>query len=492
MNARYVEPCADPEGGVGFAMITWTGRYEYLTAQAANDPQITDKDDRKALDRLVRHIDWGLPRKLDPGAAPRPSDLPRLERKISRYIADHVWFRDDREYSLIGSWVLSTYYPDEYACMPRLYVDGMTDAGKSTALEVIGAISYHGVVSTGYTPALIKRVVKHHQATLCLDEALDNLSGAASADLINLIKAGFTPEGKYGQAILNTASDYEYIPVYAPMCVSIRGQALPQDVLNRGIRVQMLPKPRDVRVESVHWTETWGAEDGGPTAAEIRTELYNLKLRSMLWQGRADAEAESLQMRPYVLRAVRDLTTRAEDGQWLYALSLGIPRGPEIDNRQRDVAVTMLASAEALGVGRDVMERIIENEEVNEESRRGSLEGRVFRAAVDCILDRIPDYMRSRITRAAFCDAARRVTTREIALEVNRAMMEEGEQQPYETVRTSQVTWTLKTLGMTYKVGQGAGQRASTLDPQGAGFRDIFLRNVNAYDPTHAETFEGI
>jgi len=484
------EPYQDKDGQISLAYITGTGRFETITAAEIFDEAKTSDDNRKIYRRMLAHAAWMLPGKIAPGDAVKADNLPELEARIVRYLAKYVWIKDDRAYDLLACWVISSYFRDSFRFLPLIILDGTTISGKSTLQEALANICYHGVFFTNYSSAAVTRMIKHGRVTVCLDESIDNVSGDRGLDLINLIKSVTSPEARYIRAVPKTRDEVEVINTFTNLALSIRGAEVPQDILNRGIRIQMLSKPQDIEVGSLGWADI---DDMGTdiTPMSIRTDLYNLMMRSKL-----PPREEALDLEPLVRRAMHALTTQLTNGVWEYAFLCGMKHAPKVSNRQRDIASALLPIASASLCDLEIMQLILEEEEQNKESARNSREGGVFCALVDCIIEEA--MKRSWIDKALpfdhkiFVETTRKITTRRIALTYNNNMHDSGDIKMFDQIPTRTVTCALKTLGIAYTMGHGAGSRASTINPTADGFLDLFERQLAAYDPTNQDFFKDI
>ena len=296
------------------------------------------------------------------------------------------------------------------------------------------------------------------------------------------------------EEVPKTRDDVEVSYPYTSMAISVKGAEMPTDIVNRGIRVQMVMKPAKMELGSIAWAEY---DDRGTdiTPSSIRTDLYNLMCYC------AGPAEDGTDWNKLIHEAIRWITTQdPETGQWLYGIALDIEDAPRISNRLRDIATTLLPVAMAAETDRDVMQLIIEAEDVHRESTELSMEAQVFKTLVDCVkaealteivpteLDRYAS-KEGWIGRAELIRAASKVTTRDVAEALNRRLHEEGELDQYSTVLTRTVTYTLKSLGIPYLMGRGSGGRQSTINPSADGFPELFAQHLAQYDPENLPVF---
>lgn len=450
--------------------------------------------ERKYWTRILNDAIWPLPGDIDMHSAPRGDELPRIAIRIVRYLRRHVYIKDDRMYSLLAVWVIASYFRDRWPYMPLIIIDGVTVAGKSTLQQALARICYRGFCTNNYSSAAIVRLIKRCDISVMLDESLDNLSGDRGADLANLIKSVTSKETPYVRAVPKTRDDVEVSYPYTSMAISVKGAEMPTDIVNRGIRVQMVMKPAKMELGSIAWAEY---DDRGTdiTPSSIRTDLYNLMCYC------AGPSEDGTDWNKLIHEAIRWITTQdPKSGQWLYGIALDIEDAPRISNRLRDIATTLLPVAMAAEMDRDVMQLIIEAEDVHRESTELSMEAQVFKTLVDCVkaealteiipteLDRYSS-KEGWIGRAELIRAASKVTTRDVAEALNRRLHEEGELDQYSTVLTRTVTYTLKSLGIPYLMGRGSGGRQSTINPSADGFPELFAQHLAQYDPENLPVF---
>lgn len=490
-TARELEPFRADNGEVEFAMIDRDGDDKTLTLTDALNDEIMIKGGKEMIMDLLQHISWDLPEKIDIGRSPKTEDLPRLQARIARYLRRYVWIKDERAYDLLACWAILSYFRKEYHYIPLIILDGATEAGKSTLIAAMSKICYRAYKAINYSSAAINRIKAKVNATICLDEALDNIAGDRGVELMNFIKSAVEDTGSYARAAPKTRTEYDIIKTYTSVMISVRGEEIPQDVINRGIRIQMMSKPPEVDLGNLRWVDHEDIDDD-ISPAKIRTALYTLKLRVAY----RIQEGDIPDMQAAAKQAMRNLSTRLPDGEWLYGRVYNIDGAPKVTNRQYDIATALLPIADLTLCGEDVMRLILAEETNYREAAINSMEGQVFRTVVDCIVDEAEkDHMipkNAPLTRGAFRDVVSHLTTREIAARFNENMIAAGDQRITDLKETRKITYTLKTLGLSYRMGAGAGGRQTTLDPDDKNFVQTFMRHLNEYDPNNKWKFKAI
>lgn len=483
-SIKAIEPFRDPDGSVSLAIIDGDGEFRTVKEREIFDETLVAKTLQPVLTEYLTQIYWAMPGEMAVDLAPRPEEMKELETRIVRYLAQYVWIQDSRAYDLLACWVILSYFRPNFHYVPLLILDGATVAGKSTLVSAMSKICYHGYRADNYSAAAVTRMIKRYDSTICLDEAIDNIAGDRGIELQNLIKSCVDDDGSYVRAVPKTRDEIEVVKTYTSMMISIKGADLAEDVVNRGIRIQMMTKPPEVDVGNLRWADQKDTGDTSPAA--IRTDLYNLMWRSKypIMDGRLDIDGA-------ITRAMHCLDTRLQNGEYLYGLEYGISPAKKITNRQYDIATALMPIAAICGCETDVMELIIAEETNYREAAANSIECQTFRALVDCILEEadqrtIPGWP---LDRRSFADVTRRVTTRNVAIRLNSNLMDQGNLKMGDQIETIRVTRIIKTLGLAYTMGRGVGGRATAMDPTADRFMEVFQRHLADYDPENAHKF---
>lgn len=483
-SIRSIEPFEDGDGDISLAIVDGNGEFKTLRSKDIFNECLVLKNLQPFLGKFISQIYWKLPGNIAINLAPKPEDMWKLEKRIVRYLAQYVWIQDGRAYDLLACWTILSYFRPSFHYIPLIILDGATVAGKSTLVSAMSKICYHGYRADNYSAAAITRMIKHYDSTICLDETIDNISGDRGIELQNLIKSCVDEDGSYVRAVPKTRDDIEVVKTYTSMMISIKGADLAEDVINRGIRIQMMSKPPDIEVKNLRWADWTDLGDISPAA--IRTDLYNL-----MWRYKYPIIDGKIDLAAAIDRTMHSLDTRLQNGEYLYGIEYGIAPAKKINNRQYDIATALMPIASICGCASGVMQLIIAEETNYREAAANSMECQTFRAIVDCILQEAEERTLSGwpIDRAAFRDVARRVTTRQIAQKLNENLIEQGNLKYNEQIETIRSTRAIKTLGLAYTMGRGAGGRASALDPTAPGFIEVFQRHLMEFDPENLTKF---
>lgn len=487
-DALCIEPYLDEEGRTCYYIVRHNGDIESRTESDLLMRSVTSKEEFKEIMKFREHILWRPPATLDAYSVCK-KDLPEIADRIIRYLGKYVWLPNTRDYFLLASWAVFSYFREWFRFSPLLVLDGKTQAGKSTLMNAMSRICYRGFVASNYSGAVIPRIIKHTNATICLDEALDNLNSERSGDIQNLMKSVVDPTQRYTRAVPKTRDGIEVIPVYTSMIVSVKGADLAEDVCNRGIRIQMQGKPKGEKLSNFYWVDRLEkGEDTDP--ATIARDLCNLRIRTLI--GKITEPDKELNLAFEFEKTMADLQTQTASGNYRYGQRYNVFPAPEITNRLFNIASSLLPVAGLSGIGTEVIERILAEEANYSEAVFNSEESQVFACVVECVIGEHEKraIKGEKIAGASFEHLVKQVTTKAIAERLNRNLAEEGNLVRNETVPTRHVARIIKTLGLSYTMGRGSGGRASALDPTDAGFQRTFFAHLSDFTPEYEKFFD--
>jgi hypothetical protein len=96
-----------------------------------------------------------------------------------------IWFRDERVYYILASFVLFTYFWDLFATTPYIWFTGAPGSGKTHANLTVTFMSRHGLPLVEATKASIFRIADAFKPTLAVDES------AVPRDVALVLAAGY-------------------------------------------------------------------------------------------------------------------------------------------------------------------------------------------------------------------------------------------------------------------------------------------------------------
>lgn len=494
LKCSKLEPFEDEDGRIG--VVAWDGFDIPRTFRDRdlNTASGVSAEELAHVQNFIGKALWPLPGTIDLAKAPKNADLKMIHDSIVRYIGEYVWIRDTRTYDLLADWVILTYLRPSYRFMPILMLDGTTVSGKTTLMEILSSIVYHGFLTSSFTTAALVRAVYTCDATILCDESLDTIENKdRGGDIMNFLKSATSPNLKYMRAAPKTRYDYDSIVIYTSVCISVKRAEAVEDVINRSIRVQMLTKPEGPEYEHYgDYDNNFGAsyepEGDDLTPKEIRTALYSMKIAQEV---RGCGDKVDLTHINDMFR--RSLRSRDKYGNWEYGKMCEILDPPRISNRLADIARTLVPLSILTESANSVMTMVIDSGKDAKDAAQSSNEGNVLRGLVDVLFEKIggAEVLRGcALDRAFMEDIIKHTTTREVASKVNENMHAVGDLSSYEMIKTSTITYALRSMGITYRTGKGAGGRQSTLDPTTPGFWEQLESLIRRYDPDSLELVE--
>ena len=499
--ARYaiIEPYLDGNGHEGHCIYALGEAPEFVDEGDRDASCIADEKDWAAIAAVDNRRMWQLPDKPD---IKEPTDLKLIHDSICRYIRTYVWIRDTRAYDFLASWAILTYMKEDYRFMPLLLLDGATASGKSTLLEILESISYHGCIVASCSAPSIVRAVKWTSATVIIDEGLDTLtSDGRGTDVVNALKSVTSPSMRYMRAKYGTADDFTAECLYTCLAMSIKGANLAEDIINRGVRIQMLARPggeqyHDYEDYDHNHGESYDPEDDEfMNVRQIRTALYAMRIRRQTLGPDKWREYNAVDLRPqieYVAKALREKDKWGRPA-YIQKFDMDYPEHcPVISNRLGDIVRTIIPVTLMTKTSADVMAMLIDADKDAKEAGRTSIEGETLCAMNDVILERIggDDILRAMsISRESLGRIIDTITTRDIAQRLNDNLHDSGDLQPSQMLPTRDVTAHLKALGIPYQMG-AAGGRQSPIGPINISFWNLYLSCLTRYDPTQKELIE--
>ncbi len=143
---------------------------------------------------------------------------------------------------LLASWVIGTYFLDDFDHFPLILIEGLPERGKTRLGKAMIFPSLRGCYMPHTTPAVLFRYRAYHRAALLLD--YEDLPRSLRTDgLKDLILNSFERDGKVPRVIASDAAPEKQIQsfnTYGPTVLVSNRSVRPRDPLySRCIRVQM-------------------------------------------------------------------------------------------------------------------------------------------------------------------------------------------------------------------------------------------------------------
>jgi hypothetical protein len=180
---------------------------------------------------------------------PEEVDAVDLYDEIARTIESYIVLPQGTLHPLC-LWCMGTYAFDEFHIFPKLIFHSPEKrCGKSTALDVVEAISSRALFSSSISPAAVFRVIEKYHPTLVIDEADTFISGR-NDELIGIINSGHARNRAY--VIRTVGDDHEpkQFSTWAPQ-VFASIKRLQDTVMDRAIVIELRRKTRDERTARI-------------------------------------------------------------------------------------------------------------------------------------------------------------------------------------------------------------------------------------------------
>jgi len=122
--------------------------------------------------------------------------------EVEDFIRKHFVHDDERVYGKLALWVMHTYCVDFFETVPYVQFLASHGSGKTRGLEVLCALSYRGMLTAGFTPANLYRLIDKYHPTLLLDESGHSIHAGSEAGktIISVLNQGY----KRGSLVFRT------------------------------------------------------------------------------------------------------------------------------------------------------------------------------------------------------------------------------------------------------------------------------------------------
>ena len=487
LTAKYIEPFMRKDK---LCMLTvHPGSITEVDLSRVYDPKEYTNKEREAIEMRMTYR-WPLPRDLfQEGGTPgmlrsELRTLKEITASIIRYLRRYVWLRKDSTYELLAMWIISTYFRDRFRFSPIIIADGITETGKSTLAKCLELVTYHAESWISCSAAAIAREIEDYDATIIMDEAIDALTSERGGEIFTMIRSCFERGQRWIRADPRGRTNYVY-NVYSSMALLIRGVGLPEDVYNRGIRINMTPAPAHIEFGDLdNWHDDGYHDRSNPD--DIRRDLYLLKL----WSAAYPDDQCSVNFEKEIALTRKYLTTKLEDGRWYYANLYDFPpESPAIRGRDRNIASTLLSIAQVTGCERGIIQEILDNKESNREVYMDTPEAMAFVSLMELVEENFNRMagLNPLLNYSTFAAAVAEISTTDIANRFNLILQEQGNASR-DPVATKSVTAKINALGFKYERGE---QNKSYMIPS-PDFASLFFNNVKKYARSKTKIFRDI
>jgi len=303
----YIEPFGGGKGkhiddGVRLTLVS-KGSVQFLNSNWINMDALSD-DECKALVRSVdRSKRWIRPtenlqecymkyiRMYDnisdsATAEEHTAKVKDLNRKILsdifwrivRCISTFIRVDDDREYEMLATFCILSFFRDQFTYSPAFTINGVSGSGKSSVLEVLSKLCYRGRKTHDYSAASLYDSIEKDGITLLLDEVLNGLYSTTRGSALRSLLLGVVDPTSVVDR-MNADNDDGIVRRIGTMCaVTVKGTSLDEDIFNRCYNMSMpLVDPNPMKL-GIAYSNYLGMDDGDDDPDSIRDDLYALKL----------------------------------------------------------------------------------------------------------------------------------------------------------------------------------------------------------------------
>jgi hypothetical protein len=197
-----------------------------------------------------------LPTPLEPYAG--TVSIVDLATQADQLILAHC-ITTEHERTALVLWSFATYGYDHYRIFPRLLaISPERRCGKTTLLEVIGALCRNSIQASNLTPAIISRIKGIvSDPTLLIDEA-DTFIKNADGNIKGLINSGHTKSGAQVLKCVGDSHTPQVFDTWHPMVIASIG-SLEDTIMDRSIIINLRRKLPSENVQRlpIDLSEKW-------------------------------------------------------------------------------------------------------------------------------------------------------------------------------------------------------------------------------------------
>lgn len=221
------------------------------------------------LDKLVKAAQADKAESIIEEIEPYPAEVFPVEliQEIEAVINNYVVLPTGAIHA-VSLWCLGTYAFDDFHIYPKLLFHSPEKrCGKSTALDVVEALSNRALFSSNITPAAIFRVIEKYHPTLIIDEADTFISGR-NDDLIGIINSGHAKNRAFVFRTVGDAHEPKAFSTWSPQ-VFASIKRLQDTVMDRSIVIELRRKTVDEKTSRI--------------PATLKTDLTVLRQKIARW-----------------------------------------------------------------------------------------------------------------------------------------------------------------------------------------------------------------
>lgn len=185
-------------------------------------------------------------------AWPSEVDVVVLYHEIESIIEKYIVLPQGALHALC-LWCMGTYAFDDFHIFPKLIFHSPEKrCGKSTALDVVEAISNRALYSSSITPAAMFRVIEKHHPTLIVDEADTFISGR-NDELVGIINSGHARNRAFVIRTVGDNHEPKQFSTWSPQ-VFASIKRLQDTIMDRSIVIELRRKTKDEQTTRIPTT----------------------------------------------------------------------------------------------------------------------------------------------------------------------------------------------------------------------------------------------
>lgn len=190
----------------------------------------------------------------------------------------------------LGLWCMGTYAFDDFHIFPKLIFHSPEKrCGKSTALDVVEAISNRALFSSSITPAALFRVIDKYHPTLVIDEADTFISGR-NDELIGIINSSHARNRAFVIRTVGDNHEPKQFSTWSPQAFASIKQ-LQDTIMDRSVIIELRRKTKDERTTRIRTT--------------LKEELKPLRQKLLRWYQDTKLSLKAYWIEPETLNSDR-------------------------------------------------------------------------------------------------------------------------------------------------------------------------------------------
>jgi len=346
------------------------------TSEVVFDPFDSDgKDGNDHLRMMISAEAWTFPNdftkltdKDGNYVHPIEADIPALIKEISdeieSIIRENLYFVNERDYGLLATYILCTYFCEYFQYMPRLILVGTTNSGKNRLQKIIKALSYRGKMISNSSFSSAFRYADAFAPTMIMDETQD-MSKDVRRDMMVMFKTGFEKDGTFTRVHPESLIPLTF-KVYCPIALSVKTMNIDEDIRNRSFVINMIEAPRGRRLNKNFDPESERIQKARDQLYRIMFAVEQRRIYYLNNKGNSHFD-----LKEFISRCYEWLAAKDEFNNIPYPEESRIDdHYPELMNRQFDIAKTMFPFTYFNGHTDDLFQELIETDEKNKEVLR--------------------------------------------------------------------------------------------------------------------------